>query len=189
MHDNDIEKYKRLRNHVVDNDWSISSQVRILMVLRVNYANPKFLYLAYAIVPHNFENPKVEMGWKKKTMGKGATVSCQTRYLHPSEHIRNRHPNPTSNHRTSGLIVIRKERKYINRKVQLALVLNHDDYKNFDGSLIELYATQRWLKIESEGPEEYFYEAPASTVTVERAPTITEEGDNEINYKNELYNS
>ena len=53
----------------------------------------------------------------------------------------------------------------------MALVLNHDDYRNFDNTYIELYATQRWLKVEIEGEEDFFYESTASVTTVAAAST------------------
>jgi hypothetical protein len=92
-------------------------------------------------------------------MGRGAEVSCLTKYLHPSEHIRNKHPNLQSGHRTEGCIVLRQETKKVNRREQLCIIVRHDDYKADDGGDIELYSVKQWFRITKEGPADCFFEA------------------------------
>lgn len=91
-------------------------------------------------------------------MGRGAEVTCLTKYLHPSEHIRNKHPNLQSGHRTEGCIVLRQDTKKVNRRDQLCIVVRHDDYKADDGGDIELYGVKQWFRITKEGPADYFFE-------------------------------
>eukprot|EP00934_Nitzschia_sp_Nitz4_P007490 Nitzschia sp. Nitz4//scaffold526_size3785//2112//3756//NITZ4_009261-RA/size3785-processed-gene-0.3-mRNA-1//1//CDS//3329553959//7480//frame0 len=90
-------------------------------------------------------------------MGKDAVVSILSTYLHPSEHIRNKYPNPISGHRLEGCVVIRQEVKKIRRREQMAIVVQHDDFKTEEGEYIELHAVKRWIKISTEGPAEYFF--------------------------------
>lgn len=91
------------------------------------------------------------------SMGKGAEVTCLTKYLHPSEHIRNKHPNLQSGHRTEGCIVLRQEIKKVNRRDQLCIVVRHDDYKTDDGGSMELHAVKQWFRITKEGPAADFF--------------------------------
>ena len=53
---------------------------------------------------------------KKMTMGVGAQVSCLSKFLHPSEHIRAKYVNPVKGHRLEGLGVVREEQKVIRRR-------------------------------------------------------------------------
>ena len=50
-------------------------------------------------------------GTPKKTHGVGATVSCLIKFLHPSELIRNKFPNPVNGQRLDGCITVRQELK------------------------------------------------------------------------------
>lgn len=87
-------------------------------------------------------------------MGKGAEVSCLTKYLHPSEHIRNKHPNLVNGHRTEGCIVLRLETKTVNRRDQVCVVVRQDvEYPN-----VELHAVRQWFKVSKEGPPEEFFD-------------------------------
>ena len=68
---------------------------------------------------HNF------LSWHpgKKTHGVGATALCLIKFLHPSELIRNKFPNPVNGQRLDGCITVHQELKKINRKDQLSLIV------------------------------------------------------------------
>ena len=50
---------------------------------------------------------------RKKRLGKDAIVSIFSKYLHPSKLVRDKFRNHESNHRISGLVVLRLEEKVI----------------------------------------------------------------------------
>ena len=66
-------------------------------------------------------------------------VDYRDNFIHPSEHIRNKFPNPVHGHRLAYCVTLRQELKKVNRKDQLCLVVHHDDFKN-DDDFIELHA-------------------------------------------------
>ena len=98
-----------------------------------------------------------EMVRKKKTMGVGALISVLANRVHPSKHIREKHRNIRNGMRIIDCRVIRCEVKKISRRDQEAIVFTHDDYKEENGLLVELYACQRYCKILQEGPPDQFF--------------------------------
>ena len=80
-------------------------------------------------------------------MGRDATVLCITKNLHPSKVICNAFKNLPMGHRLGGLTVKRMEKKKINQKDQLAIVVTHDDIKDLEGNLMELHASKRSLRV------------------------------------------
>lgn len=89
----------------------------------------------------------------KKIMGVRAEVTCLARFLHPSAYIRERYVNQEHRQRLSGMTVVRRESKTINRKPQMAIVVTHEEFPNK-----ELYAVEKHFMITKEGPVEYFFE-------------------------------
>ena len=85
-----------------------------------------------------------------KQHGKGAIVSALSRFIHPSEHIRNKFPNPVHGHQLVGCVTLRQEVKKVNRKNQLCIVVCHNDFKN-DDDFIKLHAVVKHWKVEVEG--------------------------------------
>ena len=64
----------------------------------------------------------------KPRIGKDAEVQILARYLHPSEHLRNKYVNFESlkaQLTLDGCKVLRQERETISRKEQLAVVVSH----------------------------------------------------------------
>jgi len=102
----------------------------------------------------------------KKTLGKDAIVSVLLKYVHPSEHIRNKYINPLPNQALQNCTVLRQEVKKIHGRNQLAIVVRHPKFMDGD-SLIDLYATKRWFKIQEEGPADFFFTQPRPTVNAE----------------------
>ena len=94
------------------------------------------------------------MSPRKKAHGKGATVSCLIKFLHPSQLIRNTYPNPENGQRLEGCLTIRQEVKKIN---QLAIVVKHDDFVGMDKEPQELNAVKKHFSIQVEGDPDFFF--------------------------------
>jgi len=106
------------------------------------------------------------MARQKKTLGKDAVVSVLLKYVHPSEHIRNKYNNLLPNQALQNCTVLRQEVKRISGRNQLAIVVRHPEFMDGD-SPIELYASKRWFRIQEEGPADFFFTAPNDTNNVE----------------------
>ena len=61
-------------------------------------------------------------------------------------------------HRLGGLTVKRMEKKKINWKDQLAIVVTHNNIKDSEGNLIKPHASKRWFVVTKEGPVDYFFD-------------------------------
>ena len=104
-----------------------------------------------------------------KQHGKGAIVSALSRFIHPSQHIRNKFPNPVHSHWLVDCVTLQQEVKKVNRKDQLCLVVRHDDFKN-DDDFIELHAIVKHWKVEVEGDPDLCFTARAN-------PQVEQEGE------------
>ena len=62
-----------------------------------------------------------------------------------------------------GCIMLHQEVKKINRKEQLSLVVMHDDFVGDDNSPQELHALKKYWKDETEGDEDYLFNAVVAT--------------------------
>ena len=93
-----------------------------------------------------------------RRLGVGAKTSCLSKFIHPSEHIRNKYPNPIQGHRLEGCVVVRQEVKKVSRRDQLCVVIHHDDFKTSSDDFVELYAVKRYLKVTEEGSPDYFFD-------------------------------
>ena len=71
--------------------------------------------------------------------GVGAIVLALLRFIHPSEHIRNKFPNVVQGQRLENCETICQEVKKVSQKEQLVLVVRHEDLKNPNDSYIELH--------------------------------------------------
>ena len=94
--------------------------------------------------------------------GKDAIVSILLKYIHPSEHIRASHPNPGNGQRLDGCSVIRREVKKVRRTDQLCLIVSHEAYPG-----VELYCVERYAKVTTEGPADYFFDNVVVNAVVE----------------------
>ena len=97
-----------------------------------------------------FEMPRT------KHLGKGAIISALLKFLHPSELIRNKFPNPVHGHRLSGCIALRQEVKKVNRKEQLCPVVHHEEFKTGD-EYDELHVVVKHWKVDTEGDLDFFF--------------------------------
>ena len=93
-----------------------------------------------------------------RRLGVGAKTSCLSRFIHPSEHIRNKYPNPIQGHRLEWCVVVRQEVKKVSRRDQLCVVIHHNDFKTSSDDFIELYAVKHYLKVTEEGSPDYFFD-------------------------------
>ena len=95
--------------------------------------------------------------------GVGAIVSALLRFIHPSEHIRNKFLNVVQGQWLENCVTIHQEVKKVSWKEQLVLVVRHEDFKNPDDSCIELHGIKRYWKVSQEGHPDYFFDAIAPT--------------------------
>jgi len=109
------------------------------------------------------------MSREKKTVGIGAVASVLLRMLHPSAAIRERYNNVDHGTRLEGLLVIRREKRIVNNRNQMTIVMRHD---NFAG--LELYCVERFVRVEMEGAPEHFFNAIAP-IDNEEEEAINEE--------------
>ena len=96
-------------------------------------------------------------------MGRDAMVLCIRKNLHPSKVLCDAFKNLPMGHRLGGLTVKRMEKKKINRKDQLAIVVTQDNIKDSEGNLIELHTSKRWFVVTKEGPVDYFFDVVDKT--------------------------
>jgi hypothetical protein len=104
---------------------------------------------------------------KKLTPGIGAEATVLTRFIHPSELIRDKHPNQDKEWKTKNrttVLLIGQDLKKINKKWQDVYVFRCEDFENK-----ELYAVKRYVCITKEGDKEHFFD---SIVAGEDPPTV-----------------
>ena len=105
---------------------------------------------------------------RKLRAGIGAKCSVLTRFIHPSEHVRNKHANLDKTHRIHG-VVIGQDQRTVTRKVQDSYLFRSDDYEN-----IKMYAVIRYVKIIQEGAEKDLFIPTAPSNPVPTAIVTTE---------------
>ena len=74
----------------------------------------------------------------------GGVVSALMRFIHPSEHIWNKYPNPLPSQHLENCKMICQEVKNVSQRDQLTLVMHHEEFKHADGTFIELYTIKRY---------------------------------------------
>ena len=95
-------------------------------------------------------------------IGKDALISVLARFVHPSKHIRDKYPNTWKDERLQNCRVTAQGKKVVNRKEQLCFLFENDDFPG-----IELYATQRYCKLEVAGPSDLLFDNASFTAVVE----------------------
>ena len=112
---------------------------------------------------------------KKKSLGVGAVCTVFTRYMHPAKTISDKYPNRVHHDVMEGLLVIRKEKKVVNRVEREVVVFRHDAFEN-----VELHTVARWAKVKVEGPADKFFETvPALDPEQARQENVQENGGEE----------
>ena len=87
-----------------------------------------------------------------KRAGISAVCRALSRFIHPSKHVKEVLTNCTHNHCLTNLVVIRKEMKKVNNKIQMCIIFCHDDFPNE-----ELYCCMRYCRVVREGAREHFF--------------------------------
>ena len=72
----------------------------------------------------------------------GVVVLALIRFIHPSEHIRQKFPNPVTGQRLSDCETVWQELKKVLQRDQLVIVVHHVDFKTDAGNFIDLYAVK-----------------------------------------------
>ena len=83
--------------------------------------------------------------------GVGAIVLALIHFIHPSEHIRQKFPNPIAGQRPCDCQTIQQEMKKVMQKDQLILVVHHKDFMTDAGDFIDLYAVKHYWKVQKAG--------------------------------------
>ena len=78
----------------------------------------------------------------KQQHGVGAIAQVYKRFLHPSKVIKAKYPNMRGDDKLEGLIELRREKKQVNKRTQMCIVMRHEDFAN-----TELHAVERWVKV------------------------------------------
>ena len=98
---------------------------------------------------------------QQKRLGVGASCTVSVRFLHPKNKVKEVIHNQTASQKLSGLIGQGKEEKTIRKAGKECIVFCHED---FGGQLI--WALQRYVSIDVEGPPESFFEAEGGAAAV-----------------------
>ena len=93
----------------------------------------------------------------QKTLGVGATVSVNLKYVHPSEFVRATFTNLAPGARLTDGKVVWLETKTVTRKKQECVVFASRTITDIDGDDLELHVVRRWCTVLEEGnPAEFF---------------------------------
>ena len=101
---------------------------------------------------------------QQKRLGVGASCTISVRFLHPKNKVKEVIHNQTASQKLSRLIVQGKDEKTIWKAGKECVMFCHED---FGGQLI--WALQRYVSIDVEGPPKFFFEAEGGAAAV--APT------------------
>jgi ABC-type lipoprotein export system ATPase subunit len=114
---------------------------------------------------------------EKHHLGVGATVSFQSKFLHP-KHLRDEHlAQRPMEHRLADAIVTRREILKINHKDTMCAIVHHDDFKDSQGIHQELWCAEKHIKVHKEGdPNKFFYDCEEASPT----PSVTEKVDETV---------
>ena len=110
------------------------------------------------------------MALQLRRLGVGAKVTCLSKFVHPSQHICDKYPNPVSVHCLKGCVVVRQELKKVSRCDQLCVVVHHDEFKTADSTIVELHAVKRYWKVMEEGDSDFFFDDPVAEEEREEEP-------------------
>ena len=90
--------------------------------------------------------------------GVGAVVSALMRFIHPSEHIWSKYPNPLPSQHLENCTTIHQQVKNVSRRDQLTLIVHHEEFKHAYGTFIKLYAVKQYWKVHKSGHPDYFFD-------------------------------
>lgn len=84
--------------------------------------------------------------WQKQ-LGVNAIVSILSKYIHSSEHIRDKFPNRPADHRLENCKVTGRDNRKVCTQDQDIILVKHEDLKTDNGNYIEIYSVARWCNI------------------------------------------
>ena len=96
--------------------------------------------------PHDYI-AKINKKGKEKRLGVGLLCTFFLCYMHPAKTISERYPNRVHSHKMEKLLLIRKEKKVVNRVERNIIVFQHDDFDN-----IKMHTVVSWKKVTAKGP-------------------------------------
>ena len=133
---------------------------------------------------------KKSMAPQLRRIGVRAKTSCLSKFMHPSEHIRNKFPNPVGGHHLEGCVVVQQEVKCVTKRDRLCVVVWHDDFKA-DNEHIELHAVKQYFRVMEVCDPELFFDDPGTVGGEEDAAPIPlpEAVDDAINGASEEVNT
>ena len=85
---------------------------------------------------------------RKKRLGNGASISCFAKFIHPSQPWRDKLVN-------KGLNIFGRQEMMVKRRKRVCVLITHDD---FPGQPFHVALGN--ITVESEGPEDDFFDAP-----------------------------
>ena len=89
----------------------------------------------------------------------GPLFQLSIHFIHPSEHIRQKFPNPVAGQRLSDCHTIWQEMKKVTQKDQLVNVVHHEDFKTDAGDFIDLYVVKHYWKVQKAGDADLHFDA------------------------------
>jgi Transposase IS4 len=96
----------------------------------------------------------------KKSMGRGAKVSCALKYLWPHDIVKTSFPNANLQRRVELMVIRKEEHRDSGGKPSIRVYVYSDEIRN-EEHFIEFFTHPCHFRIIEEGPEEYFFDPPA----------------------------
>ena len=91
--------------------------------------------------------------------GKGAKCRVKSRYIHPSQLIRERFANLPNDHELVDCLITGRGDRVVRQKVQKCIILTHADVTDGNGAPLMMHCVERWVKVTEEGPDQDFFDA------------------------------
>ena len=110
------------------------------------------------------------MALQLRRLGVRAKVICLSKFVHPSQHICDKYPNPVSGHCLERCVVVCQELKKVSRHNQLCIVVHHSEFKTADSIIVELHVVKRYWKVVEEGDSDFFFDDPVAEEEREEEP-------------------
>ena len=87
------------------------------------------------------------MSVTNRTICKDPVVSVLLCYLYPSQLVQTTFPNQVNGQKLKECVVVGRELRKINQKMQTAIIVHHEAFKNGD-DFLEVHAVERWFKLQ-----------------------------------------
>ena len=77
----------------------------------------------------------------------------QLKYLHPAKLINKKYPHLAHQQKLENMLALRQETIVVNQREQVCVVFCSEEFEDK-----ELHCVKRWVKVNTEGPKEQFFE-------------------------------